>query len=508
MKNRRGFNPDARVKDADFAFRVLSDSVFTKGFLGRSLRENRGLPSVGISSARRSGVPVDDAGKMRCPPGTPNANQFTDINMSNCMVPSAETIAQQAADAAKEAAKKAADGFKRGTSTDRVKPDGVAPVAHLGFHDSGGFTAQKYVSPGVEVISPIDGTPRQLLTFDDSARHLQEGGRINDIPDEHLLTAIKMNTGEGKRFKIIGEGGGVNGMTRYEDGITGALLGVKYPNGDGGSIFRDEPLIEALSEVVSQHFGYEAMPMRLTHAEPSESPFGRPQFNGVAIVTELAHNRHNGKLSQFRDVLIDKPNYGSTGEPNISAQDLLRLSLFDSVIVNPDRHEGNFLVSGDDSSPQVSIIPIDNSLAFPVSGYVGIDLWLLPVGGGGGHSPNLALEARKFNTEEGRKQLILEIAKIQEELRQINMDELRQRLNMTFEHYMDSPLRGSISLGREEAIQDVVDRIQELIDADAETVGRIMFAGFPPINPNPPASINDLPSWEEVRGSKPARQVA
>jgi hypothetical protein len=31
------------------------------------------------------GVVIDANGKMRCPPGTPNANQFTDADMSNCM---------------------------------------------------------------------------------------------------------------------------------------------------------------------------------------------------------------------------------------------------------------------------------------------------------------------------------------------------------------------------------------------------------------------------------------
>ncbi|MDP7560729.1 MAG: hypothetical protein QF745_09330, partial [Planctomycetota bacterium] len=35
-------------------------------------------------AARRMGMVVDDLGKFRCPPGTPNANQFTDITGSTC----------------------------------------------------------------------------------------------------------------------------------------------------------------------------------------------------------------------------------------------------------------------------------------------------------------------------------------------------------------------------------------------------------------------------------------
>lgn len=58
-----------------------------KGFLGPSLNENQGLPSLGIRAARASGVEIDNTGKMRCPMNTPGAGRFTDIQQSNCAVP-------------------------------------------------------------------------------------------------------------------------------------------------------------------------------------------------------------------------------------------------------------------------------------------------------------------------------------------------------------------------------------------------------------------------------------
>lgn len=58
-----------------------------KGFLGPSLKENVGLPSVGISAARNAGVDVDEDGRMRCPDGSPGAGTFTDLQQSNCKVP-------------------------------------------------------------------------------------------------------------------------------------------------------------------------------------------------------------------------------------------------------------------------------------------------------------------------------------------------------------------------------------------------------------------------------------
>jgi hypothetical protein len=61
--------------------------LLEKGFLGPSLKENPTLPSVGVTAARNAGVEVDDAGKMRCPDGTPGAGTFTDLQQSNCKVP-------------------------------------------------------------------------------------------------------------------------------------------------------------------------------------------------------------------------------------------------------------------------------------------------------------------------------------------------------------------------------------------------------------------------------------
>lgn len=62
-------------------------SLLEKGFLGPSLKENPSLPSVGVTAARNAGVVVDDAGKMRCPDGTPGAGTFTDLQQSNCKIP-------------------------------------------------------------------------------------------------------------------------------------------------------------------------------------------------------------------------------------------------------------------------------------------------------------------------------------------------------------------------------------------------------------------------------------
>ena len=59
------------------------DEVKGKG-LGRTLREMNPGNTLIARAAKRFGVWVDDLGKFRCPPGTPQANQFTDEFGTTC----------------------------------------------------------------------------------------------------------------------------------------------------------------------------------------------------------------------------------------------------------------------------------------------------------------------------------------------------------------------------------------------------------------------------------------
>ena len=93
------YDANQRTSSLSKAISEVKGNIVFKGFMGPTIKDDVSLPSLGIRAARSAGVIVDDLGKMRCPPGTPNANQFTDLQMSNCMVPSAETIANAAAEA-------------------------------------------------------------------------------------------------------------------------------------------------------------------------------------------------------------------------------------------------------------------------------------------------------------------------------------------------------------------------------------------------------------------------
>ena len=88
-----GLNEDAPIKTGvvskDYIDQLFVDDddkqVGYKSFLGRTIaRSFGGNSSIGTRVARSMGVVVDELGKLRCPPGTPNANQFTDLQMTGC----------------------------------------------------------------------------------------------------------------------------------------------------------------------------------------------------------------------------------------------------------------------------------------------------------------------------------------------------------------------------------------------------------------------------------------
>jgi hypothetical protein len=516
IKSSRAFDANERFFEYLNSVSVVQQNVFLfKGFLGPTIKDNDGLQTVGMRAARSAGVIVDSLGKLRCPPGTPNANQFTDMQMSNCMVPSAETLAQQAVDASAKLVDRASDGFKRGRTTRTVKAKELKTNPDIGFHDEDGFSTQKRVPKGNGVFSPVTGERKFLLELQDSVTHVAEGGALTDIPDEHLIEAILKNTGvknwaeeeaieevfkntgvrvnasEPKRFEKIGEGGGINGMTRLKDSKTGALLGIKYQNGTG-TTHGDEAYNEIVAEIFGNHLGYEPMPMRFTFGVEEEMGNTGMKWNkGHSLVSELAHNRYEGDISSGAVS-------GDGESTSINSEEIVRLAIFDSILQNNDRHEANMLLATDEAGKNSALIPIDQSLAFPTG--MGVDedykYWVKSVGGV--MAVRLEMEAEKLNTLEGRKQVVIEIEKIQEELRVINREKLLAQIKEARVHL--GQLGGSPESGREASIQDAIARIDILQNANSEELMRAMMSRFREPKPLDPESLIE---WGKRNGVDP-----
>lgn len=91
MGQNNNFDANQRIKSLQDTADFHTICFASKGFLGRTIRDDDSVPSVGIRAAIRAGAIPDANGKLRCPPGTPNANQFTDVQLSNCGKPSVRT---------------------------------------------------------------------------------------------------------------------------------------------------------------------------------------------------------------------------------------------------------------------------------------------------------------------------------------------------------------------------------------------------------------------------------
>lgn len=70
-------------RDLDGQLTAEIDTEVRVKALGRTIGSTMGR--VSTQAFQAAGGIIDANGKLRCPPGTPNANQFTDLDMSNCM---------------------------------------------------------------------------------------------------------------------------------------------------------------------------------------------------------------------------------------------------------------------------------------------------------------------------------------------------------------------------------------------------------------------------------------
>lgn len=106
-------------------------ALSVKGILGPDIGDLPNGASILARVARAMGnLWVDDQNKLRCPAGTPAANQFTNLQMTNCMVPSARTVASDVLDIAAGPSKNQARALLSGRMAaidpnDRIQePDG------------------------------------------------------------------------------------------------------------------------------------------------------------------------------------------------------------------------------------------------------------------------------------------------------------------------------------------------------------------------------------------------
>ena len=183
IKSSRAFDANERVAEYRKSVAVVQENLLLfKGFLGPTIKDRPDLDSVGTRAARAAGVIVDALGKLRCPPGTPNANQFTDMQMSNCLIPSAETAAKEVASLAGKMIDGAKGIFKTENIRNGAKASAMLALQTLDYmhaDGSGSLTDSTLMSM---MILRVGGS--QVLEF--ATDSLQKRGKISDRRKEQL----------------------------------------------------------------------------------------------------------------------------------------------------------------------------------------------------------------------------------------------------------------------------------------------------------------------------------
>jgi hypothetical protein len=489
--SRLAFEANERIERQHKALSVVHDNILLyKGFLGNTIRE-RGIATTGMRAARAAGVIVDELGKMRCPPGTPNANQFTDINMSNCMTPSAATIAEMA----ERLMQKASDGFRFGRPTLSTRRDNP-PMAKLGAADANGRN--------IPFSLPTADT--SLGNWEKAIEFVRDGGDLSSVPDEHLIQSIfqnlKRDDNLNGRFTVLGTGGGVNGMIRIKDNKTNADLGVKFQsvylyNETGApklayAEMRDgympefdsfrtgtEPIKEVISNAIMEEFGYPSSSMRLV----------KNTSGGHALVTELAHNRWSESFISAQDPELSEVR-------KISTKGLVTISVFDSIIANVDRHGGNYLLT--DSGGERMVVPIDNGSSFYHNAGETWDYgsrYIIR------QAPGRLLATKTLDNPDTYNDVVDAVAKLQAELLEIDTEALETRLramisgavtdensggnsdlqrtaNQAFGIQMDAD-QNPVATAIPDQISLSMQRIREFIDADPDDAAQLIVAKPP-----------------------------
>ena len=256
-----------------------------------------------------------------------------------------------------------------------------------------------------------------LDTKEDAIGHLERGGDLADVPDDLLADALSGATG---RFEKNDAGGGVNAlqvndnMFLFKDRVTGKKYFLKYTN---GAVAENEDIHELVGNNIAGRFG---MPIGAVRTDGKQKGRGNAPYSaGRAIVFEHAANYAEGDIESPR---------GAGIQGRIKASDRVRATLMDFVIVNRDRHHGNFFVATD-ANGNKRFVPIDPSLGFDVNwggrdfqGFdgddAGFNAWMNHNYGGKRNEMLNSLRAQFQNQELSRREMVAAIADVQRSIRE------------------------------------------------------------------------------------------
>ena len=255
---------------------------------------------------------------------------------------------------------------------------------------------------GLPDVRRVEVGHNNINTKDDAVRHLADGGNIKDVPDDFVFEAIKANAGTGKRFshRKLGGGGNVNGQLDVYKDRDGKEYIVKYAR---GRYRMNEDVNEIAGNNIAGRLGFQVGEFRFA------GPTYRDQHGqGRPIIFEHADN--------YIDGTVRPPN----GTP--PWQDRVGATMLDYLILNTDRHPGNYFVV--EQNGKKRFVPIDPSLGFNAREFngamadeSGLQGWLRSHAGGRRNNFVSKLKEDVAQGRVSRDDIVRVVAQLQENLR-------------------------------------------------------------------------------------------
>lgn len=296
-------------------------------------------------------------------------------------------------------------------------PEGFDVASPKTIADASPEKLGKLDADGIPLVARVEIGNKGLKTKEQAIAFLEEGGDLAEVPDDLLGEALN---GATQRFEKSSGGGGVNAlnipnnMFLFKDKRTGKKYFHKYVN---GSVAENEDIHEIVGNNLQARFGLSVGSVRMDGPQEGN---GNPAHSvGRSIVYEHVGNYVDGSLQIGRD-------FSNLGRVKVS--DRVRATLLDFVIVNRDRHGGNYFIATD-ADGKFRVVPIDPSLGFDVNwgerafanmdgddnGFKG---WMDNNAGGGRNQMLNTLRAQYQRGELNRREVIAAIESVQDSIRE------------------------------------------------------------------------------------------
>ncbi|KAK5583445.1 hypothetical protein RB653_005039 [Dictyostelium firmibasis] len=157
-----------------------------------------------------------------------------------------------------------------------------------------------------------------------------------------------------------------------ENGIVGpnhSIMGMKAGTLPGEGVFK-EVAIYLFDQL---HNGYFGVPVT-TLVEVQHPIWNKRQVDGAATENNYSDQLDIKKIGSLQEFIVYEDTADEVGCSKFSVDDIHRIGLLDSLVLNCDRHSGNLLVVAKEDSDGLELVPIDHSLCLPSSDQLS-DAW-------------------------------------------------------------------------------------------------------------------------------------